>query len=39
VTRPIWRVTSAVDSVRAAKGEASVFVVDNGDFLQGTPLT
>lgn len=33
------RVSSAIDSVRAAKGEESVFVVDNGDFLQGTPLT
>ncbi|MCU1604216.1 MAG: 2,3-cyclic-nucleotide 2-phosphodiesterase [Modestobacter sp.] len=33
------RVSSVVDSVRAAKGEDSVFVVDNGDFLQGTPLT
>jgi 2',3'-cyclic-nucleotide 2'-phosphodiesterase / 3'-nucleotidase len=33
------RVGSAVDSVRAERGEDSVFVVDNGDFLQGTPLT
>ncbi len=33
------RVGSVVDSVRAAKGENSVFVVDNGDFLQGTPLS
>jgi 2',3'-cyclic-nucleotide 2'-phosphodiesterase / 3'-nucleotidase len=32
-------VGSAVDSVRAERGEDSVFVVDNGDFLQGTPLT
>lgn len=33
------RVGSVVDSVRAAKGEDSVLVVDNGDFLQGTPLS
>jgi 2',3'-cyclic-nucleotide 2'-phosphodiesterase/3'-nucleotidase len=33
------RVSSVVDSVRAEKGADSVFVVDNGDFLQGTPLT
>lgn len=32
-------VSSVVDPVRAAKGEDSVFVVDNGDFLQGAPLT
>ena len=38
-TTGLARVSSAVDSVRAAKGEDSVFVVDNGDFLQGTPLT
>ncbi|TFV57769.1 bifunctional metallophosphatase/5'-nucleotidase [Geodermatophilus sp. DF01-2] len=33
------RVGSVVDSVREARGEDRVFVVDNGDFLQGTPLT
>jgi 2',3'-cyclic-nucleotide 2'-phosphodiesterase/3'-nucleotidase len=33
------RVSSAVDSVRQQKGADSVIVVDNGDFLQGTPLT
>ena len=33
------RVSSVVDAVRAEQGEESVFVVDNGDFLQGTPLT
>ena len=33
------RVASAVASVRAEQGEDRVFVVDNGDFLQGTPLT
>ncbi len=33
------RVGSVVDSVRAAEGEDSVLVVDNGDFLQGTPLS
>ncbi|MGY1828885.1 bifunctional metallophosphatase/5'-nucleotidase [Geodermatophilus sp. SYSU D01180] len=33
------RVGSVVDSVRAARGEESVLVVDNGDFLQGTPLS
>ncbi len=33
------RVGSVVDSVREAKGEESVLVVDNGDFLQGTPLS
>jgi 2',3'-cyclic-nucleotide 2'-phosphodiesterase/3'-nucleotidase len=33
------RVASAVESVREERGEESVFVVDNGDFLQGTPLT
>src|SRR3954447_13058286 len=38
-TTGLARVGSVVDSVRAAKGEDSVFVVDNGDFLQGTPLT
>jgi len=33
------RVGSVVDSVRGARGADSVFVVDNGDFLQGTPLS
>ncbi|GAB3313667.1 5'-nucleotidase C-terminal domain-containing protein [Geodermatophilus aquaeductus] len=33
------RVGSVVDQVRADKGEDSVLVVDNGDFLQGTPLS
>jgi 2',3'-cyclic-nucleotide 2'-phosphodiesterase / 3'-nucleotidase len=33
------RVGSVVDSVREAKGKDSVVVVDNGDALQGTPLT
>jgi 2',3'-cyclic-nucleotide 2'-phosphodiesterase / 3'-nucleotidase len=38
-TTGLARVSSVVDSVRAEKGADSVFVVDNGDFLQGTPLT
>ncbi len=33
------RVGSVVDSVRAEVGEERVLVVDNGDFLQGTPLS
>ncbi|WP_336922351.1 bifunctional metallophosphatase/5'-nucleotidase [Aquipuribacter sp. SD81] len=33
------RVASVVESVRAEQGEDRVLVVDNGDFLQGTPLT
>lgn len=33
------RVGSVVEAVRAERGEESVLVVDNGDFLQGTPLT
>lgn len=33
------KVATVVDSVRAERGEESVLVVDNGDFLQGTPLT
>jgi 2',3'-cyclic-nucleotide 2'-phosphodiesterase/3'-nucleotidase len=33
------RVGSVVDSVRAQKGAGNVVVVDNGDFLQGTPMT
>lgn len=31
--------SSAIDDVRAERGEEAVVVVDNGDFLQGTPLT
>src|SRR3954469_214261 len=38
-TTGLARVSSVVNSVRAQMGEDSVFVVDNGDFLQGTPLT
>ncbi|MGY2084239.1 bifunctional metallophosphatase/5'-nucleotidase [Blastococcus sp. SYSU DS0539] len=33
------KVATVVDSVREARGEDSVLVVDNGDFLQGTPLS
>ncbi|MGY1985145.1 bifunctional metallophosphatase/5'-nucleotidase [Blastococcus sp. SYSU DS0669] len=33
------KVATVVDSVRAERGEESVLVVDNGDFLQGTPLS
>lgn len=33
------RVATIVDDVRAAKGADSVLVVDNGDAIQGTPLT
>ncbi|MGY2066212.1 bifunctional metallophosphatase/5'-nucleotidase [Blastococcus sp. SYSU DS0619] len=33
------KVATVVDSVREARGEESVLVVDNGDFLQGTPLS
>ncbi|MFC5379289.1 bifunctional metallophosphatase/5'-nucleotidase [Aquipuribacter nitratireducens] len=33
------RVASVVEAVRAEQGEDRVLVVDNGDFLQGTPLT
>ncbi|GHE08283.1 bifunctional metallophosphatase/5'-nucleotidase [Klenkia taihuensis] len=33
------RAAGAIDSVRAEQGADSVLVVDNGDFLQGTPLT
>lgn len=32
-------VSTIVDDVREERGEESVIVVDNGDFLQGTPLT
>jgi 2',3'-cyclic-nucleotide 2'-phosphodiesterase / 3'-nucleotidase len=38
-TTGLAKVASVVDSVRQTRGEDSVFVVDNGDFLQGTPLT
>lgn len=31
--------SSVIDAVRAERGEEAVVVVDNGDFLQGTPLT
>ncbi|MFT3943587.1 MAG: 5'-nucleotidase C-terminal domain-containing protein [Ancrocorticia sp.] len=37
--RGLARVASVVEQVRAAKGAESVLVVDNGDFIQGTPLT
>lgn len=33
------RVATIVDDVRDDKGEESVVVLDNGDFIQGTPLT
>lgn len=33
------RASTAINQVRAEKGEESVFVVDNGDAIQGTPLT
>ena len=33
------RVSTIVDRVRAERGEASTLVVDNGDAIQGTPLT
>ncbi|MGO1590432.1 MAG: bifunctional metallophosphatase/5'-nucleotidase [Ancrocorticia sp.] len=33
------RVTTIVDDVREDKGEDSVVVLDNGDYIQGTPLT
>ncbi|MEE6295615.1 bifunctional metallophosphatase/5'-nucleotidase [Georgenia wangjunii] len=35
----LTRVATVVDDVRAAKGEESVVVLDNGDAIQGTPLT
>ncbi|MGY1782212.1 bifunctional metallophosphatase/5'-nucleotidase [Geodermatophilus sp. SYSU D01036] len=38
-TTGLARVGSVVASVRAERGEDSVLVVDNGDFLQGTPLS
>ncbi|MCU1425180.1 MAG: bifunctional metallophosphatase/5-nucleotidase, partial [Microbacteriaceae bacterium] len=33
------RIGTVVDEVRAEKGEESVIVVDNGDAIQGTPLS
>jgi 2',3'-cyclic-nucleotide 2'-phosphodiesterase/3'-nucleotidase len=38
-TLGLSRVGSVVDRVRAERGEESVVVLDNGDALQGTPLT
>ncbi|WP_152192730.1 bifunctional metallophosphatase/5'-nucleotidase [Georgenia satyanarayanai] len=35
----LTRVATAVAEVRAEKGEDSVLLVDNGDAIQGTPLT
>lgn len=35
----LTRVGTVVDEVRAAKGPESVLVFDNGDAIQGTPLT
>ncbi|WP_127573317.1 bifunctional metallophosphatase/5'-nucleotidase [Georgenia faecalis] len=35
----LTRVASVVQDVRAAQGEESVVVLDNGDAIQGTPLT
>ncbi|WP_324013888.1 5'-nucleotidase C-terminal domain-containing protein [Microbacterium sp. JZ37] len=35
----LTRVATAVDQVRAEKGAESVVVLDNGDAIQGTPLT
>ncbi len=35
----VARIGTAIDEVRAEQGEESVVVVDNGDALQGTPLT
>ncbi|NQX14055.1 5'-nucleotidase C-terminal domain-containing protein [Microbacteriaceae bacterium VKM Ac-2855] len=35
----LTRLGAAIDDVRAEKGEDSVFVFDNGDAIQGTPLT
>ncbi|MFT0847454.1 5'-nucleotidase C-terminal domain-containing protein [Actinomycetaceae bacterium L2_0104] len=37
--RGLARVATVVEQVRAEKEEGSVLVVDNGDFIQGTPLT
>ncbi|WP_165067580.1 bifunctional metallophosphatase/5'-nucleotidase [Marisediminicola senii] len=38
-TLGLSRVATAVNEVRARDGEESVVVVDNGDAIQGTPLT
>ncbi|MGY1697153.1 bifunctional metallophosphatase/5'-nucleotidase [Geodermatophilus sp. SYSU D00814] len=38
-TTGLARVGSVVDQVRAEEGDERVLVVDNGDFLQGTPLS
>ncbi|WP_159500377.1 bifunctional UDP-sugar hydrolase/5'-nucleotidase [Microbacterium sp. 18062] len=38
-TLGLTRVGTAVDAVRAEKGAESVVVLDNGDAIQGTPLT
>ncbi|MPV39159.1 bifunctional metallophosphatase/5'-nucleotidase, partial [Georgenia subflava] len=38
-TLGLTRVSTTVDQIRAAKGEESVVVLDNGDAIQGTPLT
>ncbi|HLT85250.1 MAG TPA: 5'-nucleotidase C-terminal domain-containing protein [Phototrophicaceae bacterium] len=35
----LTRVATAVEEVRAAKGAESVVLLDNGDAIQGTPLT
>ncbi|NRD09063.1 bifunctional metallophosphatase/5'-nucleotidase [Rathayibacter agropyri] len=38
-TLGLTRVATEVDRLRAEKGEESVLVMDNGDAIQGTPLT
>src|SRR5690606_1351655 len=38
-TLGLTRAATVVEDVRAAKGEESVVVLDNGDAIQGTPLT
>ncbi|MCU1404783.1 MAG: bifunctional metallophosphatase/5-nucleotidase, partial [Glaciihabitans sp.] len=38
-TLGLSRVATVVDEVREAKGAESVLVLDNGDAIQGTPLT
>ena len=35
----LTRAATAIDAVRAERGEESVVVLDNGDAIQGTPLT
>ncbi|SDH19513.1 bifunctional metallophosphatase/5'-nucleotidase [Agrococcus jejuensis] len=35
----VARIGTAIDEVRAEQGEESVVVLDNGDAIQGTPLT